>query len=224
MKKLLVSVLIGFAVGLLLWKVRRPSPTLEASGTTNPDRPATAREPAQRRGTALPKLVPTTPPAPPVVTNQNAPSYNAATVIVGNNMSVTSVFRSETRDPQWAGQREADITSLVERDIAAAGLPSKLSRIECRHSTCELTFTSDKPEALKQTNRLLQYALLGSVYEPGGFGQSNGVQNFTARVAFGAEQRDRGQWQAIYKDQRKQRLEMLRREGVPPGYPPLPTE
>jgi hypothetical protein len=138
--------------------------------------------------------------------------------------TIATIFDGETREPAWAGRREAALRALVERDLRRAGVDARLVNIECRHSTCELTFAGSDPHEAVQANRFMQYALLGSAYEPGPFLSADGATIFSARIAFEARDRDHDTWKQAYRERRRERLARLRRAGIPAGYPPLPRE
>jgi hypothetical protein len=217
---------LGIVIGVALWKAQHS--TIERAARSPADvveapAPPPPRASAQRPRTAAPRLA-----APSsggqIANDQFTQGYDAVKLAHATSSSTATIFYSEIRDPQWATRREAAITPIIERDLKTVGVDTQLAKIECRHSTCELTFTSTDKNELRQANRAMQYALLGSIYAPGSFGTRNGQATFTVTVAFDQEERDHDAWERTYKDRRKQRLALLRREGVPAGYPPLLPE
>jgi hypothetical protein len=225
MRRMVIVCALGIVLGVVLWKTRHggrsPAPAAPAETTAvHAPRPGLPRRLASR---AAPRLV-----APSsggqIANDQFSPGYDAVKLTQATSSSLATIFYGEVRDPQWAPQREAAIKPIVQRDLKAAGLDAELVKTECRHSTCELTFTGSDRDQVRQANRAMQYALLGAVYEPGAFSSQDGRATFTARVAFDEQERDPDAWDRGYQQRRRDRLALLRREGVPDGYPPLPPE
>jgi hypothetical protein len=224
-RKVWLAAVVGIIAGLLLWKVRqarRPVAADPVAGEWSAREADSPAKTAVRRGASVPKFVDLAPEPPP--SEQNARPHDEAGAAPSTSNSLSALFRSEARDPVWAPEREAAIEPLVTRDLQASGLHAELAKVECRQFTCQLIFSSKEPEQLKQVNRFMQYALLGSVYEPGTFSFSQGTGYFSMRVAFDATERGAEAWRRGYDRRRKERLDVLRRDGVPPGYPPLPAD
>lgn len=51
-------------------------------------------------------------------------------------------FEKQVRDPQWAGQREADIEVLVSK----LDEPLELTHVECRETLCRIDFAAASPD------------------------------------------------------------------------------
>jgi hypothetical protein len=223
-RKVWLAAVVGIIAGLLLWRVgqpaRRPVAAEPSEGEWAAREADSPAKTAVRRVARVPKFVDLAP--GPLPTEQHDRPAGGAAPSTSNSLS--ALFRSEARDPVWAPEREAAIEPLVTRDLQASGLRAELAQVECRQSTCQLIFSSKEPEQLKQVNRFMQYALLGSVYEPGTFSFSQGTGYFSLRVAFDTTEREAEAWRRGYDRRRKERLDVLRRDGVPPGYPPLPAD
>jgi hypothetical protein len=224
MHKMLFVTLAGVLLGVLIWRMRpsvdRPRPS------ERPPAAAASPTPAPRMPRGVERSVPNlkASSSSDIPSDQNHPRYDATKLAGANSLSLATIFYGEIRDPAWAGKREADMKPIVERDLTVTGVKAQMVKTECKHSTCEITFTSSDMRELHQANRAMQYGLLGTVYEPGAFGTKGGVPYFTARIAFDSVERDHQGWEQAYRDRRRDRLAMLRKAGVPAGYPPLPPE
>jgi hypothetical protein len=234
MRKIVLAVMVGAAVGLVLSLSQRPRTkrveTTEddstGGGALIPGAPPASRDPvaAIRDGVGKEQPLPPRLNGAKVPNNQNERGYDPVRLAEQVGGTSYTIFRSEVRDRAWATEREAAILPLVERDLKTAGVQAQVTT-ECRYLSCVLTVVASNMTDLRQANRAMQFALLGSSYEPSPFTENpDGTGSFRATIAFEAQDRDPKTWENSYREKRRQRLSLLRQEKRPPDYPPIPEE
>jgi hypothetical protein len=78
-----------------------------------------------------------------VPANPAEKGYDPTSILMTRTKSAREIFSAEPRDDPWAGAIEQQIGAQIRADLAARAPAGKLSNLECRTSSCEVTLDGD---------------------------------------------------------------------------------